>query len=265
MRLLLDYTRFTYCILLLLSLAFATTVKADAATCRQFAVAGAEQWVPFAYHQQQDGQLVARGIAHEVIRLVAADMQIGVKQKVGMPWKRIELELEQGSLDILAGNYWSKSRAEKWLLTHAIAHEPVKLLTLKANTFTFDKLTDLTGRIGVVPRGISLGQDFDQARKTLRILEVRTHEQMYEMLNRGRVDYMVSPEFAALQHLKKAENRNITFLSKAINLYPVHLSFSRHSACSGLFSKFNQVLAQKLQDGSIDVLLSAYRQQQGSL
>jgi len=265
MRFLLNYSRLLHYPFLLFMLLFSFVAKAETSKCEQFVVAGAEQWVPFAYHKHQEGQLQAKGIAHDVIELIADDMGLKVKQKVGMPWKRIEYELEQGSLDILAGHYWSKARADKWLLTRAIAHEPVKLLTLKSTTFAFDKLMDLSGRIGVVPRGISLGQDFDQARKALRILEVRTHEQMYEMLNRGRVDYMVSPEFAALQHLRKAHNQNITFLDKAINLYPVHLSFSRHSACRELFPEFDRILGQKLTDGSIEVILSRYRKKQGIL
>lgn len=227
--------------------------------CSEITVAGAEQWVPFAYNQMQNGKLQAKGISYDVIQLVGDELGVMVKRKVGMPWKRIELALEQGTVDVLAGNYWSESRAQKWRLTRAIAHEPVKLLTTENGQFQFNHFRDLQGRTGVVPRGISLGRDFDQAWTYLNIIEVKTHEQMYEMLNRGRVDYLVSPEFAAKKQLKKAENGNIVFLDKEVNIYSVHLSFSRHSPCTPLFEKFDQVIAKKLADGSIDRILAGYQ------
>lgn len=232
----------------------------QASECEELVVAGAEQWHPFAYTELAgtSNDLQAKGIAHDVIKMVTTELKLPLRQLAGIPWKRIELELEKGEIDVLAGNYWTEERAAKWLITDPIASESVNLFTLKGAEFDFMTLADLRGKRGVVPMGISLGKDFDQAREQLDILEVRTHEQMYEMLHLRRVDYLVSPRYAAQRHRQRVENSNVVMLPEAINRYSVHLSFSRQSKCAGLLQEFNRVIQQKRSDGSIDRVVQGY-------
>lgn len=227
------------------------------AQCDVVRVAGAEEWYPFAY--LQDSQPAeAKGIAHDVVRLIAQELGIKLEHMIGVPWKRIEQEMAKGNIDLLAGNYWTAERAKTWQMTEAIASETVNLYTLADKTFSFKGLTDLRGKRGVVPMGISLGQDFDTARQFLEVSEVRTHEQMYEMLQLERVNYLVSPRFAAQRIIARGLERKITKLDNPIDRYNVHLSFSRQSPCVHLNSQFNQVIHTHLQNGDIDQIIKRY-------
>ncbi len=244
-----------------------TIAIANTRQCTQLIVAGAEQWRPFAYTEMATESVnteslntepVNKGVAHDIIDIIGKELNIAIQRLPGTPWKRIEIELEKGQIDILAGNYWTKERAKKWLITDAIASESVNLFTLADQTFEYSSLSDLDGKRGVVPMGISLGYDFDQKRKELDIMEVRTHSQMYDMLRLGRVDYLVSPRYAAKTYLKRKENASITMLPNAINTYQVHLSMSRQSRCIHLLPDINRIINEKIQDGSLKEIMSRY-------
>ena len=242
---------------LVLALCSVGTYASDQAKCDSLSVAGAEQWRPFAFTTHTPTPS-AHGIAHDVVKIIGKELDIPVHQQVEIPWKRIEFQLEQGQLDVLAGNYWTKERAEKWLLTDPIASEKVHIFTRRGEQFEFRALDNLRGKSGVVPRGISLGADFDEMRKSLQIVDVRTHEQMYDMLRAGRVDYLVSPVYAAQKHLNDPLNRDIVMLPQPINTYDVHLSLSPKSPCSTLLPKINKVIQDKKLDGTIDGIVRQY-------
>ena len=244
-------------VILILAFFCSSAMAQDVAQCNRLTVAGAEQWRPFAYTVKSPNP-TAKGIAHDVVKIIGAELNLSVRQRLEIPWKRIEFQLEQGQIDILAGNYWTQERADKWLLTDPIASESVHLFTLRSKQFKFNSLNDLNGKIGVVPRGISLGADFDEARKTLKILEVRSHEQMYEMLSKQRVDYLVSPHYAAQKFLAKEQNQNVTMIDKPINTYDVHLSLSPKSPCALLLPRINEIIQDKKLDGSIDSIIQQY-------
>lgn len=242
------------------SLFFAFTHSAflTAQECRLLTVTGGEQWRPFAYNETESGILQPKGIAHDVVKMIAHELDIPINYVIGVPWKRMEKEMEKGHIDVLAGNYYSEGRAKKWLITKPIASETVNLFTLRGREFEFNTLSDLQQKRGVVPMGISLGQDFDLAREQLNVLDVRTHEQMYDMLNLERVDYLVSPKYAARNHLRKPINSRVVMLPNPIDEYNIHLSLSRASPCSHLLAEFNRIIEARLIDGNISRIVNQY-------
>ena len=239
-----------FCASLLLS-------NAVSASCNVISVAGAEQWRPFAY-TELNGKLHARGIAHDTINLIANDLGLTVDTQVGLPWKRIEAKLDAGELDLLAGHYWTQERSDRWLVTRSIAQETVHVVVRKDRDFMFQSLGDLKKKSGVVPRGISLGKDFDEIRKTMHVTEVRGHEQMYDLLRLDRVDFAVSPLFAAQQQLKHPDNEQLKVLERPINRYDVHLSLSPKSNCVSLFPQINDAIKARVEDGSIQQIIDSY-------
>lgn len=246
---------------LLASLFLFVSVFASAAEdvdkCTELTVAGAQQWRPFAY-TERDPRPVARGIAFDIVKEIAQRLNLKLYILTDIPWKRIERQLATGEIDLLAGNYWTQERDEKWLITRPITSESVHLFTLTGKRFNFTGLDDLYTKRGVVPRGISLGEDFDEIRPDLDIFEVNRHEQMYEMLHMSRVDYLVSPRFAATMHLQRPENQDVVMLPNPINKYSVHLSLSRKSKCADMINEINQAIEQMHIDGSIEQIIYQY-------
>ena len=234
-----------------------STSAAEAERCTGISAAGAQQWRPFAYTEKQP-RPVAKGIAFDIVREIAQRLNLKLEIVTGVPWKRIERQLASGDIDLLAGNYWTQERSEKWLISRAITSESVHLFTLAGKRFNFESLDDLHTKRGVVPRGISLGEDFDEIRPDLDIFEVNRHEQMYEMLHMSRVDYLVSPRFAATLYMQRPENQDVVMLPTPINKYSVHLSMSRKSNCVETMTDINDAIEQLHYDGTIEQIIYRY-------
>ena len=241
-----------YAIFLLTLLVCSTSYSCDSIT-----VAGSDQWLPFAYSESDSN--TPTGIAYDVVRLIGKKLNIPVNFNTGLPWKRIELGMETGSIDLLAGNYWNAERAESWHITDAFANDEVRIFVRSGHAFPFDSLKDLEGRSGVMPRGISFGQAFDQYKSQLDIHEVQQHTQMFAMLNLGRIDYMVLPYLNG-----QIKTKNLGFQGKIIALKNnvsvngVHLSLSKKSDCRHLLPQINKVIQRAKDRGTIKDIIKQY-------
>ena len=246
---------------ILLILTFVFNPRALASTeCKSLHTAGAQQWFPYAFNKV-DGRLKATGIAFDVLTLLAQDLGVTLKIETGLPWKRIESKLDTGELDILAGNYWNEARSRKWLITAPFAKEEVYVVlspSLVQTRGTKISLNALTQYIGVMPRGISLGEKFDSIKSKLNIIEVKDHDKMYEMIRRHRADYAISPQSAALSHLNAPENDGMQLSQSAISSNDVHFAISAKSKCASLFPEVNDALSARLKDGSIEQIINTY-------
>ena len=123
---------------------------------------------------------------------------------------------------------------------------------------TVISLNALTQYVGVVPRGISLGEKFDTVKSNLKIIEVKDHDKMYEMIRRHRADYAVSPQSAALTHLSAPENDGMQISQSPLSSNNVHFAISAKSKCASLFPEFNEALSARLKDGSIEQIIDTY-------
>ncbi len=147
------------------------------------------------------------------------------------------------------------------LITAPFAAEEVYVVlspSLSQTRGTDLSLNALAQYIGVMPRGISLGEKFDSIKSNLNIIEVKDHDKMYEMMRRHRADYAVSPQSAALSHLNDPENDGMRISQSPISSNNVHFAISAKSKCASLFPEFNQALSGRLKDGSIKQIIDTY-------
>lgn len=230
-----------------------------AQSCDELSVAGSDQWIPFAYTTGDNGSQKPAGIAYEVTKLIGKELGIPVKISVGIPWARIELMLGNGSLDMLAGNYWNQERAIKWIITESFAEDDVRVFVKKGRTFPFHELTDLIGKRGIMPRAVSFGQKFDAFKSNLNLESVQLHQQMIAMLQLDRTDYAILPLFSGISTIKHlGHHGEIIPLETPINVNTVHLSLSRESPCAKLTDKINQVIRKLKTDGTIQTITASY-------
>ena len=228
--------------------------------CEKLRVVGSDQWIPFAFAKESADSLHPTGIAYDVVRLIGQELGIPVQITIGLPWRRIELAMDKGTADILAGNYWTEERAKRWALSDAFANDEVRIFVRRENNFPFNSMSDLIGKRGVMPAGISLGQEFDSFKHNLDIHEVKLHTQMIDMLALERVDYMILPLLSGRLKIKDAGYENaLVAKSKAVSVNAVHLSISRQSSCIVLLDRINQLIEQRKNDGSIAAIVAAYQ------
>jgi len=231
--------------------------KKDIVDCNKPVMTGANNWYPYAYIDEENSP---KGIGFDVVNLVFSDLNIPLQYKVGIPWIRTIREVNQGKIDILVANYWTIQRAKQLLMSKEIARESLNVFTLQSRTFELNKWDDLKDKHGVMPRGMAVGESFEQYRKNINLIEVNTHQQIFKMLNKGRADYVLMAKNSARPYLKKEENRNVIMLDTPINYYSVRISFSKNSSCQKLFNQFDHALTKRINDGSIAKIIAAYDQ-----
>jgi polar amino acid transport system substrate-binding protein len=226
---------------------------------RELSVSGSDQWIPFAYATGSNAERRARGIAYDVVNQIGQDLEIPVKIEIGIPWARIEAMLQSGDLDILAGNYWNKERALKWIISDHFAEDDVRVFVANDRIFKFEGLDDLKGRRGLMPQSVSFGQKFDSFKQNLTLETVLTHKQIITMLYLGRADYAILPYYSGLSKIKSLGYLGqIVPLDEPVNVNNVHLSLSRNSPCSKLIDKINRIIALRKEDGTIKRIINSY-------
>lgn len=228
--------------------------------CKELSVSGSDQWIPFAYASGEHPYKQAKGIAYDVVDQIGRDLGIAINLKLGIPWSRIEAMLENGDLDLLAGNYWNEDRAKKWLVTDHFALDDVRVFVRRDQSFPFQELKDLEGKRGLLPQGVSFGQDFDAYKKRLNIETVQLHEQMIRMLQLKRADYFILPFYSGVGKIRNLGFQEyIVPLETPVNVNTVHLSLSRRSPCAELLDEINQIIKQGRADGTFEAIFSKYR------
>lgn len=236
--------------ILLPQITYAQTVPQD---CKIPVITGANNWYPYAYIDEKN---VHRGIGYDVVELIFSDLQIPIKYKMGLPWIRAMKEVNQGTIDILVANYWTEARAKNLVMSKEIARESLNVFTLKTKPFVFNEWKDLKDKRGAMPRGMALGRAFKEYSKNIDLIEVNTHPQIFRMLNKERVDYVLLAQYSAQPYL--IENENVMMKSTPVNHYSVRISFSKNSSCLHLFDQFEQILAKRINDGSVAKIISTY-------
>lgn len=230
-----------------------------ASSCDKLKVSGSDQWIPFAYSEGDYPNRTPVGIAYEVVALIAQDLNIPLTIQVGLPWARIEALLERGELDLLAGNYWNEERAKKWLVTEDFGEDEVRVFVKKEGRFPFHSLDDLKKKKGLMPFGVSFGQEFDSYKKNLNLDTVHLHQQMIKMLSLDRADYVILPLYSGVSKIKDlGYHGKIEALERPVNVNKVHLSLSRQSPCAGLLEQINEIIAQRKQDGTFSKIFAKY-------
>jgi polar amino acid transport system substrate-binding protein len=229
--------------------------KMALAVCKVPVVTGANNWYPYAYLEEKNAH---KGIGYDVVKLIFSDLKMPIKYKLDLPWIRAIKEVNQGDIDVLVANYWTEQRAEKLVMTKEIAHESLNVFTLKTKPFVFNEWQDLKNRRGAIPRGMALGKAFKQYSRDINLIEVNTHQQIFKMLNKDRLDYVLLAQYSAQPYLAKKENENVIMQSTPINSYSVRISFSKNSSCLRLFGQFEEALAKRIKDGSVAKIIATH-------
>jgi len=238
----------------------ALSLNVAATQCTSLRVAGASQWFPFAYNDPLVPN-IPQGIAFDVVRLIASDINIPIQYIDDLPWRRIEQAMLDGSVDLLAGNYANSERESAWLLTQPFSIDDVRVFVKLENPIRFDKLKDLENYTGLIPSGVSFGREFDDYKHKLNITEVELHEQMVSMLISQRADYIVLPRFSGLKRVNLLGFQGkVVPLDTPISKNNVHLSMSRESPCKALLNTINERILENRKNGNISAIEAKYAQ-----
>lgn len=246
-----------------------------AQTCDSLQVAGSGRWVPIAFSQTQnttenginaaskDESPKASGIAYDLSRYIAQQLNLPIKIDVKTPWARSMRNLELGEIDMIAGAYFTEERNANFLMSQAFSQDTLSLYVKKGLAFPFHSLEDLIDKRVDVRRGSSNGQVFDEfARNRLNPLllnTVDTYEQLFLRLDRFRTDYVILDTYTGNQVLKKLGLQGkIIPLDKPLVTNPIHYLISKRSPCSRHFEAIKKIINKAQENGVLEAIHQKY-------
>lgn len=235
------------------------SVASDRETCTKLRVSGAVGWNP--YMMKEEGDEKAAGVGLDLIYKMAAELQIpDVVVIDDIPWSRLFYMLDDGSLDVIVASYWTSERSEKYLYTIPYWQDEARVFTLKGQEFSFEKWEDLQGKVGGRPLGGSYGEEFDKfAKEYLTFEEVQGKEALFTKLELNRNEYVVFAYWDAMIYLQQTGlNQKVVALPKPIIENPVHLLFSKNTACADLVPQIDRLLEEYIKNGAIENLIGNY-------
>jgi polar amino acid transport system substrate-binding protein len=206
---------------------------------------------PFMYQHEKQPQ----GLYPQMLQAIFA--RLGEPLLIQpMPWKRALLRGAAGEVGI-GGIYRNAERIKLFDYSEPIFEERLLLYVQQDKPFAFAQVGDLHGkRIGVI-RGWSYTDDFDQAVREGRILaqEGSSDEANLRKLASGRLDAVVVIELAGQRLLQLPGMEHLTALPQALSINPTFLVFAKQADQRELLQRFNQVLRDMRQDGSLQRLV----------
>lgn len=201
----------------------------------------------------KDGK--AAGIYPQIISLAFAKLGVPVTLEA-KPWKRALAEIDEGKAGV-GGIYKNDERAQKYDFSEPILTENTAVYFNKSKPVDFKSVADLKGkRVGVI-RGWSYGDEFDAARKAGSITadEVTSDKVNFQKLAEGRVDVVLAIEEAG-KAVIKAEKLSAVEQGKVfLASNKAHLAFAKSAKQTELLAKFNKVIADMKQDGTLEKVM----------
>lgn len=220
-------------------------------------ISGGTTYPPLSW--QVDNKLQGTSI-ELVIRLLA---EVGVKASAdsGGPWKRVLHRAKHGQVDILVGVRRNTER-EKYLtyVTPAITPSVQSVFVKRDNSFDFPGWEALQEKIGGITLGASFGPKFDLfATQHLTLHSVRSNEQNFKKLRRGRIDYMLGPLLPTLLYSDLSGDRpHLEFIDSPLIILDEFVAFSSRSGCIKHLEHFKKRISEVVEDGTMDELLEKY-------
>lgn len=229
-------------------------VSSFANECKVIKAVCSPNWYPVSFLSSKNE---AKGVAIEVTRALAKELQLNIEYNCNLPWARANLYMDLSKVDMLVGHYSNLERKQNWVISNALFFDDIRAVYLDS-TIKINNVDDLKELVGVKPRGASFGSAIDEqiSEKTVgfKVHEVANKNAMISQLLRGRVDYILTDKDDILQDVKMLDLADELNFSESLALVSVHFSFSKLSPCTKYLAQFNALIEDYRTSGFIDEL-----------
>jgi len=229
-------------------------VSSFANECKVIKAVCSPNWYPVSFLSSRNE---VKGVAIEVTRALAKELQLNIEYNCNLPWARANLYMNLSKVDMLVGHYLNLERKQNWIVSNTLFFDDIRAVYLDSK-IKINNVDDLKELVGVKPRGASFGSVIDAqiSEKTLgfKVHEVANKDAMIRQLLSGRVDYILSDKDDILQDLKMLDLVDKLKFSDPLALVSVHFSFSKFSPCAKYVARFNALIEDYRASGFIDEL-----------
>ncbi len=235
--------------IILLGLGFFSSVQFAVAQ-ETLLVSGHPNYPPITW--KQNGTII--GVAAELVKTILTELQVPFVIKATGPWKRVQQNAKNGTVDIITSAYLNEERKQYMEFSIPFITDPSVIFVLKGKGFTLNRWEDLIGKQGTTTLGESYGDELDQFIKTnLKMDRVKTHVQNFKQLEKERVDYMLFPLYPGLELAWQTGYADIVeILPLVLHEANFYITFSKKSKFRYLLPQVNQIIQRLKSDGSID-------------
>ncbi len=214
---------------------FSLQLCAAAATdaCKHMVVSGNPEYPPYLWRDPDDDSRLI-GANADLMQIAAKELGITIDVKYMGPWARVQEETRLGHVDMIAGAFFTLPRLEYMDYMYPPFRETRTVIwTRKDAGMSFGKWKDLIGRQGVTVIDNSFGEDFDRFAKTsLKITLVPSLKQALEMLDRGRVQYLIYEEDPGLAYAARLNIQSLKTMATSVTNENLYLTISHRSPCN---------------------------------
>lgn len=169
--------------------------------CKAIKVAFAEEWFPVAFLDPVEKHKV-RGVAKDIITQLASEHDVAIQVMNPVPWKKAILWMETNHIDVLAGHYWTSSRAKRWLISRSFFTNDIRVFYRPDDKIEVDAIEGLKGHTGAHLLGSSLGESVDFAiNNFLTTQSFKDNQSILSALLNKQVDYALMAKEDGLAHL----------------------------------------------------------------
>ena len=208
--------------------------NSSARDCSKLTATGNPEYPPYLFRESIDNNNLV-GANTEIFKMIAQAIDAEIEIVYTGPWSRAQKEVREGRIDLIAGAFFTIPRAQymdyvypAFLTTQSVVWNNVK------KPFKFQNREDLIGKKGVTVIHNSFGQEFDAfAKAKLDIDTVPSLEQAFNLLERGRADYLLYERSPALAYTSiwGIEDQN-QVAGPAISAEGLYLTISHLSECN---------------------------------
>ncbi|TMP39375.1 amino acid ABC transporter substrate-binding protein [Pseudoalteromonas rubra] len=217
--------------LILLLILLPVTVFANTQCDTRYKVGVGTSWPPYVMYRES----VPYGLDIEITRRVFSKAKLCI-DFVQLPSSaRGITELSKGFIDILPSASFNTQRAELAYFSQAYRRERMRLFTRSKALNDVRSLTELFAaeRTFVANPGAYYGRELEQILKIAwyreRLLEVPSISQRMQLVNRGRVDFLIEDEFSGYHYIEKLGFSDMKIHPYVVNDNAIHFMLSRKS------------------------------------
>jgi len=125
-----------------------------------FIASGHPDWPPIMYQSEENENEII-GAGPELALLILNELGLNMESRFVGPWDVVQEKAESGEIDLIVAAYKTPEREEYMDYSIPYTVDPVSIFVKRGESFPFDSWDELIDRIGVVTRGDSYGQEFD--------------------------------------------------------------------------------------------------------
>lgn len=225
-----------------------------------FIASGHPDWPPIMYQNPENEKEII-GAGAELNLMIFNELGLKAKSHFAGSWDIVQEKTKGGEVDMIVAAYKTTEREKYMEYTIPYTIDPISVFVKKGNFFSFENWEDLIGKKGVITKGDSYGQEFDNfIAKELDVIIADSPNDAFAIIVNGEADYFIYATYAGEEAMKNSEDlaKQIEILPKYVCTEDFYMTISKQSILCTYLPQINAILQRLIDNGTVDMLIKKY-------